>query len=84
MQQVAALEYWPIPALRATTPAGTKLLLRDVPVRRGMMLLTPENCSVLGGSVAALEAARQRMVAHWSQPAGAHAAQPRRLVDCVR
>ncbi|KAL4420941.1 hypothetical protein ABPG77_004570 [Micractinium sp. CCAP 211/92] len=69
VQQVAALEYRPIAALRATTPAGTKLLLRDVPVRRGMMLLTPQNCSVLGGSVPALEAARQRMVAHWSQPA---------------
>lgn len=71
VQQVAALEYRPIPALRSTTPAGTKLLLWDVPVRRGMLLLTQQNCSVLGGSVPALEAARQRMLAHWAQPAGA-------------
>ncbi|PSC73828.1 recQ-mediated genome instability 1 [Micractinium conductrix] len=69
-QQVAGLEYRPTPALHSAMPAGCKLVVRDAPVRRGMLLLTPENCSVLGGGVAALEAARQRMVAHWAQPAG--------------
>ena len=67
---MAALEYCPTPALHSAMPAGAKLVVHDAAVRRGMLLLTPQNCMVLGGQVAALEEARQRMVAHWSQPAG--------------
>jgi hypothetical protein len=70
VQQVAALEYRPTPALHSAMPAGAKVAVHDAAVRRGMLLLTPQNCTVLGGQVAALEEARQRMVAHWGQPAG--------------
>jgi hypothetical protein len=70
VQQISAMEYRPTPALHSAMPAGAKVAVHDAAVRRGMLLLTPQNCSVLGGQVAALEQARQRMVAHWSQPAG--------------
>jgi hypothetical protein len=69
-QQVAAMEYRPTPALHSAMPAGTKLVVHGAAVRCGILLLTPQCCAVLGGQVPQLEQARQRMVAHWSQPAG--------------
>ena len=68
--QVKALEYSPLRSLAWDQPAGAKLLLQDVPLRRGLLLLQPENCALLGGQVDALEAARQRAVAAWNAPVG--------------
>lgn len=70
VQQVAAAEYRHTPALHSTMAAGTKLIVQNAAVRRGILLLTPQCCAVLGGEVARLEEARQRMVTHWAQPAG--------------
>ncbi|PRW59034.1 recQ-mediated genome instability 1 [Chlorella sorokiniana] len=69
VQQVAAVEYRPTPALHSAMPAGCKLVVQGAAVRRGILLLTPQCCAVLGGGVPRLEDARRRMVAHWSQPA---------------
>lgn len=68
---MAAVEYRHTPALHSAMPAGCKLVLQGAAVRRGMLLLTPQCCAVLGGGVPRLEDARRRMVAHWTQPAGA-------------
>ena len=38
----------PDAGLDAATPPGTKVGLVAVPVRAGHLLLTPDNCSVLG------------------------------------
>jgi hypothetical protein len=51
MQQLVAVEYRPCPALGLLMPAGIKLLLVNPAVRRGMLLLQPENVVVLGGVV---------------------------------
>lgn len=70
VQQVAAVEYRPTPALHSTMPAGAKVAVTGAAVRRGLLLLTPQTVCVLGGQVARLEEARQRMVTHWTQPMG--------------
>eukprot|EP00887_Chlorella_sp_A99_P000811 scaffold5.g811.t1 len=67
--QVVGLEHQRIPALHSAMPAGTKLAVQGAAVHRGMLLLMPHNCWVLGGRVDRLEAARLRMVTHWNQPA---------------
>lgn len=54
-QLVAALEVAPLP-LPVLTRAGTKLIVRNVEVHRGMLLLRPESVHVLGGHVPSLEA----------------------------
>lgn len=64
------MEYRSTPALHSAMPAGCKLVVQGAAVRRGMLLLTPQCCAVLGGGVPRLEDARRRMVAHWTQPAG--------------
>ena len=48
MQQVFALE---LRELDASLTVGTKLVVRDVPVRRGLLLLTPAIAAFLGGSM---------------------------------
>eukprot|EP00750_Incisomonas_marina_P026775 INCI5946.9.p1 GENE.INCI5946.9~~INCI5946.9.p1 ORF type:complete len:658 (-),score=113.42 INCI5946.9:444-2417(-) len=48
VQHVPAIEFLPISALHAKIPIGTtKLLIRDVRVRRGIIQLTPTNTTVL-------------------------------------
>jgi hypothetical protein len=56
VQQLVAVEYRHCPALSLLMPAGIKLLLVNPAVRRGMLLLQPENVVVLGGVVSRLEA----------------------------
>lgn len=54
----------------AVSPRGVfsvQLVLRDAAVRRGTVLLVPEVVQVLGGQVAHLEAARQRMLKHFAE-----------------
>lgn len=71
MRQVVALEQVPLSQLPGLPLAGTKLLVADVPVRRGTLLLRPDNTDVLGGRVAALEAARCAAMEVWNRPIGA-------------
>jgi hypothetical protein len=51
VQQVVAMEYRHIPCLAVLMPAGTKLLVINPAVRRGMLLLQKENVVLLGGVV---------------------------------
>jgi hypothetical protein len=55
---LCALEYDPIPTLSPSLPLGTKLLVACPVVRRGLLLLTAENTTVLGGGVRALDELR--------------------------
>ncbi|KAK9835101.1 hypothetical protein WJX84_001913 [Apatococcus fuscideae] len=68
-QQVEGLEYRHLPDVGPDMPAGFKMALTDVEVRRGMLLLQPENTQVLGGCVARLEDARQRCLTSLRKPA---------------
>jgi hypothetical protein len=51
VQQAVAVEYRQIPALNVGMPAGSKLLLVNPAVRRGMLLLQKEHVVLLGGVV---------------------------------
>ncbi len=51
---VAAIENKRLVQLSVRTPPGAKLLVTDVPVARRILLLAPDNCRLLGGSVQAL------------------------------
>ncbi|KFB51286.1 hypothetical protein ZHAS_00019336 [Anopheles sinensis] len=54
--QYVALEHEPIPALSINTPPGTKILLKNGPIRitQGVMMLSDKHVTVLGGQVTAL------------------------------
>ncbi|CAI5518847.1 unnamed protein product [Closterium sp. Naga37s-1] len=60
-------------------PAARQVILRDVLVRRGLLLLLPELVQVLGGHVAHLEAARCRIADHFSRPSRPHSLSRGRL-----
>lgn len=52
---VQALELLPLNFIsRDKTPPGTKILIKNAKVSFGYLLLTPNNCSLLGGRVPAL------------------------------
>ncbi|XP_021716735.1 LOW QUALITY PROTEIN: recQ-mediated genome instability protein 1-like [Chenopodium quinoa] len=68
VQRVFGMEYRPIKSLEALAPAGFKVAIRDVNVRRGILMLVPEVLEILGGSVEELEAARQRLVQEVNKP----------------
>ncbi|EFJ25722.1 hypothetical protein SELMODRAFT_413635 [Selaginella moellendorffii] len=67
-QRVFGTEYRPIPQLKVLQPAGLKICVRNVCIRRGMFLLVPEIVTVLGGVVQELEEARQRVVHQVNKP----------------
>ncbi|EFJ22236.1 hypothetical protein SELMODRAFT_416646 [Selaginella moellendorffii] len=67
-QRVFGIEYRPIPQLKVLQPAGLKICVRNVCIRRGMFLLVPEIVTVLGGVVQELEEARQRVVNQVNKP----------------
>ncbi|GAM22304.1 hypothetical protein SAMD00019534_054790 [Acytostelium subglobosum LB1] len=46
-----AMEYQYIPFITPQLAPGTKVLVRDVPIRRGILLLDETNIRILGGSV---------------------------------
>ncbi len=50
-ESVPAVEYKPIHTLSLLTPPGTKIAIRDVWVRRGMLMLVPGGVQILGGEV---------------------------------
>ncbi|KAK3236805.1 recQ-mediated genome instability protein 1, variant 2 [Cymbomonas tetramitiformis] len=66
--RVQALEYRYITALHIHSPAGLKIAITDATVRRGMLLLQPDNVQILGGEVERLEKARSRFVEYWNLP----------------
>ncbi|KAH9626060.1 hypothetical protein KSS87_001985 [Heliosperma pusillum] len=68
VQRVFGMEYRPIKSLAALLPAGFKVVIRNVHVRRGLLMLVPEVMEVLGGSVEELEKARQRLVQEVNKP----------------
>ncbi|KAH8964636.1 hypothetical protein BDL97_04G077600 [Sphagnum fallax] len=69
VQRVFGIEYRPIALLKCFLPAGIKICLRNVHVKRGIFLLVPEVVEILGGFVQLLEAARQRAVQEINKPA---------------
>jgi hypothetical protein len=60
LHSLVAMELSPIPNLSEKTAAGTKLLLCFAVLRasRGVLLLTPQNCMVVGGHVTELAKAQ--------------------------
>ena len=59
VQDVVAVESVPIRELKVDS-VGVKILVRDVPLRHGVLMLAPENVRVLGGSVCQLRCVRSR------------------------
>lgn len=52
--KVSGIEYEHLPGFTANMPAGGKVLYRGGPVCHGKILLTPQNCTFIGGQVAHL------------------------------
>ncbi|XP_020106868.1 recQ-mediated genome instability protein 1 [Ananas comosus] len=68
VQRVFGMEYRPIKDLQVLAPAGLKVVIRNVHVRRGLLMLVPEVLEVLGGVVDDLDAARRRLVEEVNKP----------------
>ncbi|KAG5537231.1 hypothetical protein RHGRI_024619 [Rhododendron griersonianum] len=68
VQRVFGMEYRPIKDLEVLAPAGMKVAICNVNLRRGLLMLVPEVFEVLGGVVEDLEAARQRLVQEVNKP----------------
>ncbi|KAI0522625.1 hypothetical protein KFK09_005010 [Dendrobium nobile] len=68
VQHVFGMEYRPIHDLEVLSLAGFKIIIRNVQIRRGLLLLLPEVVEVLGGMVEDLDAARQRLVNEVNKP----------------
>ncbi|KAM7254036.1 hypothetical protein ACFE04_028659 [Oxalis oulophora] len=68
VQRVFGMEYRPINDLKVFSPAGLKVAVCNVHVRRGLLMLVPEAFEVLGGFVEELEAARERLVNEVNKP----------------
>ncbi|KAF3438740.1 hypothetical protein FNV43_RR21504 [Rhamnella rubrinervis] len=69
IQRVFGMEYRPIKDLDVLAPAGLKVAICNVQVRRGLLMLVPESFEVLGGLVEESDAARQRLVEEVNKPA---------------
>eukprot|EP00871_Galdieria_phlegrea_P000892 jgi/Galph1/1803/GphlegSOOS_G494.1 len=62
-QEVYGLELTDLKqCLSVETPAGSKLVLMDPIVHRGIILLTPETCLFLGGNVLSVQQERDRRI----------------------
>ncbi|XWS47782.1 hypothetical protein CRYUN_Cryun13aG0014700 [Craigia yunnanensis] len=68
VQRVFGMEYRPIKDLQVLAPAGLKVAICNIHIRRGLLMLVPESLEVLGGVVEDLEAARQRLVNEVNKP----------------
>ncbi|XP_062185246.1 recQ-mediated genome instability protein 1 [Phragmites australis] len=68
IQRVFGMEYRPIKDLQVLAPAGLKVVIRNVHIRRGLLMLLPEVIEILGGVVDELEAARDRLVSEVNKP----------------
>ncbi|GBG87379.1 hypothetical protein CBR_g45436 [Chara braunii] len=67
-QLIFGIEYRRINSLKVFLPSGIKISIKDVYVRRGMLMLVPENVDIIGGCIEELEEARCRMVKRWNEP----------------
>lgn len=72
---VHAIERVHIASLTLASGDGMKLVLKDAPVRRGIVLLAPENFALLGGFVHALQRARAAACKRETAPPGCPAAE---------
>ncbi|XP_021286088.1 recQ-mediated genome instability protein 1 isoform X2 [Herrania umbratica] len=68
VQRVFGMEYRPIKDLQVLAPAGLKVAICNIHIRRGLLVLVPESLEVLGGVIEDLEAARQRLVNEVNKP----------------
>ncbi|CAL9198427.1 unnamed protein product [Musa hybrid cultivar] len=68
VQRVFGMEYRPIKELEVLAASGLKVVLRNVHIRRGLLLLVPEAFAILGGMADELDAARKRLVAEINKP----------------
>ncbi|XVE56542.1 hypothetical protein DITRI_Ditri04bG0019400 [Diplodiscus trichospermus] len=68
VQRVFGMEYRPIKDLQVLAPAGLKVAICNIHIRRGLLMLVPESLEVLGGVVDDLESARQRLVNEVNKP----------------
>lgn len=68
IQRIFGMEYRPIKDLAVLAPAGLKIVIRNVHIRRGLLMLVPEVIEILGGVVDELEAARDRLVSEVNKP----------------
>lgn len=68
VQRIYGMEYRPIKDLQVLAPAGFKIVIRNVHIKRGLLMLVPEVIEILGGVVDELEAARVRLVSEVNKP----------------
>ncbi|KAG0461397.1 hypothetical protein HPP92_021694 [Vanilla planifolia] len=68
VQHVFCMEYRPVHDLEVLSQAGMKVIIRNVPIRRGLLLLLPEAVEVLGGLAEDLDAARHRFISEVNKP----------------
>ncbi|GAX74884.1 hypothetical protein CEUSTIGMA_g2330.t1 [Chlamydomonas eustigma] len=69
VRHVMGIEYKRLHGLSWESKAGLKVAVQDVPMQCGVMILQPQNLTVLGGQVHELEAARQKAVCCWNKAA---------------
>ncbi|KAJ4461405.1 putative recQ-mediated genome instability protein 1 [Paratrimastix pyriformis] len=74
-QMVGAMELRLVPALKLDIPSGTKVLLTNPLVRRGLLMLVPDCTRVLGGSVQQLNARRTEALKKLQDQLDPHAAE---------
>ncbi|VAH47310.1 unnamed protein product [Triticum turgidum subsp. durum] len=68
IQRIYGMEYRPIKDLEVLAPAGFKIVIRNVHIKRGLLMLVPEVIEILGGVVDELEVARVRLVSEVNKP----------------
>ncbi|XP_071682518.1 recQ-mediated genome instability protein 1 isoform X4 [Lolium perenne] len=68
IQRIYGMEYRPIKDLQVLAPVGFKIVIRNVHIKRGLLMLVPEVIEILGGVVDELEAARVRLVSEVNKP----------------
>ena len=66
-QNVVAIEYAPILELQSTATAGCKILVKDVPVRRGALMLSSACVWVMGGILRDLEVLQREAMQEWNR-----------------
>ncbi|EEC77185.1 hypothetical protein OsI_15678 [Oryza sativa Indica Group] len=68
IQRIYGMEYRPIKDLEVLAPAGFKIVIRNVHIRRGLFMLVPEVIEILGGVDDELDEARNRLVSEVNKP----------------
>nr|CAB3486868.1 unnamed protein product [Digitaria exilis] len=68
IQHIYGMEYRPVKDLAVLAPAGLKIVIKNVHIRRGVLMIVPEVIEILGGVVDELEAARDRLVSEVNKP----------------